>query len=83
MEVAYEALENAGFSLPKIAGSQTACYIGSSMTDYRDSISRDFGNVPKYHVLGTCEEMVSNRSRFSSFFFLLRTQSRIVWLDNF
>lgn len=61
LEVAYEAMENAGLTLPKIAGSQTACYIGSSMTDYRDSISRDFENMPKYHVLGTCEEMLSNR----------------------
>lgn len=61
MEVAYEALENAGLPLHKVAGTQTACFMGSAMTDYRDSVSRDFGNAPKYHVLGTCEEMVSNR----------------------
>ncbi|KAI1263636.1 KR domain-containing protein [Xylariaceae sp. FL1019] len=61
MEVAYEAIENAGLPLQKIAGTQTACYMGTSMSDYRDSIVRDFGNYPKYHLLGTSDEMISNR----------------------
>ncbi|KAG7038038.1 reducing polyketide synthase [Colletotrichum scovillei] len=61
MEVAYEALENAGMPLPRVAGSQTACYIGSSTSDYRDMVTRDFANWPKYYILGNCEEMVSNR----------------------
>lgn len=61
MEVAYEAFENAGMALQKVAGTQTACYIGTSMSDYRDSIVRDFGNYPKYHLLGTSDEMISNR----------------------
>ncbi|KAK4446921.1 reducing polyketide synthase rads1 [Podospora aff. communis PSN243] len=61
MEVAYEAFENAGMTLQKVAGTQTACYIGTSMSDYRDSIVRDFGNYPKYHLLGTSDEMISNR----------------------
>ncbi|KAB2571293.1 Highly reducing polyketide synthase curS1 [Lasiodiplodia theobromae] len=61
MEVVYEALENAGKPLHRVAGSQTACYIGSSMSDYRDAVVRDFGNMPKYHILGTSEEMISNR----------------------
>lgn len=29
-----------------MAGTQTACYIGTSMSDYRDSIVRDFVNYP-------------------------------------
>lgn len=61
LEVVYEALENAGKSLHDVAGTQTACYIGSSMSDYRDAVVRDFGHSPKYHILGTCEEMISNR----------------------
>ncbi|KAF6814034.1 hypothetical protein CSOJ01_04267 [Colletotrichum sojae] len=61
MEVAYEALENAGMPLQKVAGSQTACYIGSSTSDYRDMVTRDFANWPKYYILGNCEEMISNR----------------------
>ncbi|KAL8910258.1 MAG: hypothetical protein Q9171_004422 [Xanthocarpia ochracea] len=61
MEITYEALENAGKTVRKVAGTQTACYIGSSMSDYRDAVVRDFGHSPKYHILGTCEEMISNR----------------------
>ena len=61
MEVTYEALENAAKTVRKVAGTQTACYIGSSMSDYRDAVVRDFGHSPKYHILGTCEEMISNR----------------------
>ncbi|KIW32671.1 uncharacterized protein PV07_04200 [Cladophialophora immunda] len=61
MEVTYEALENAGMPLQKVSGSQTACYMGSSMSDYRDSVSRDFQNYPKYHILGMSDEMIANR----------------------
>lgn len=61
LEVAYEALENAGMTLQKVAGTQTACFMGTSGSDYRDAVSRDFANYPKYHLLGTSEEMLSNR----------------------
>lgn len=61
MEVAYEALENAGISLQKVAGTQTACFMGSSMSDYRDAVARDFAHFPKYHILGISDEMISNR----------------------
>ena len=61
MEVAYEALENAGMPLQRVSGSQTACFMGSSMSDYRDAVVRDFGHYPKYHILGVSDEMISNR----------------------
>lgn len=61
LEVAYEALENAGLPLQKVAGTQTACYIGSATSDYRDMLTRDFNNYPKYYVVGEADEMVSNR----------------------
>lgn len=61
MEVTYEALENANLSLQDISGTQTTCYIGSAVSDYRDSVIRDFMQNPKYHLLGTGEEMISNR----------------------
>jgi zearalenone synthase (highly reducing iterative type I polyketide synthase) len=61
MEVAYEALENAGIPLQKVKGTQTACFMGSSMSDYRDAVARDFGHFPKYHILGVSDEMISNR----------------------
>ncbi|KAF2258097.1 reducing polyketide synthase [Lojkania enalia] len=61
LEVAYEALENAGLPLQKVAGTQTACYMGSAMGDYSSAVERDFAQFPKYHLLGTSEEMISNR----------------------
>jgi acyl transferase domain-containing protein len=61
MEVAYEAIENAGMPLGTVAGTQTACFMGSSMSDYRDAVARDFGNSPKYHILGISDEMIANR----------------------
>lgn len=61
LEVAYEAFENAGKTLKQVAGTTTACFVGSSMSDYRDAVVRDFAHNPKYHVLGTCEEMIANR----------------------
>lgn len=61
MEVTYEAFENAGMSLQRISGSQTACYIGSGPSDYRSAVERDFLHNPKYHLLGTGDEMISNR----------------------
>ncbi|KAM7213201.1 hypothetical protein V8F06_011416 [Rhypophila decipiens] len=61
MEVAYEALENAGITLSNVKGTQTSCFLGVSMSDYRDAISRDFGNFPKYQILGISDEMIANR----------------------
>ncbi|PKX89224.1 type I polyketide synthase [Aspergillus novofumigatus IBT 16806] len=61
MEVTYEAFENAGMSLQRISGTQTACYIGSGPSDYRGAVERDFLHNPKYHLLGTGDEMISNR----------------------
>ena len=61
MEVAYEAVENAGFTLQKISGTQTACFMGASISDYRDHVARDFAHFPKYHLLGLSDEMISNR----------------------
>ncbi|KAH8706040.1 reducing polyketide synthase [Talaromyces proteolyticus] len=75
MEVTYEAFENGGITLQAAAGTKTACYIGTSMSDYRDSIVRDFGNYPKYHLLGTSDEMISNRI---SHFFDLRGPSATI-----
>lgn len=61
MEVTYEALENANLGLQGVWGTHTTCYIGSAVSDYRDSVVRDFMQNPKYHLLGTGEEMISNR----------------------
>lgn len=61
LEIAYAALENAGMTLQMVAGTQTACFMGSSISDYRDSVVGDFQHFSKYHILGVSDEMISNR----------------------
>lgn len=63
LEVAYEALENAGMTLQRVAGSRTACFVGAAanMAKYRDGIVRDFGNQPQHTIMGVSEELMSNR----------------------
>lgn len=61
LEVVYKALENANMPLQQSSGTQTACYIGSSVSDYRGVVERDFLPNPKYHLLGTGNEMIRNR----------------------
>lgn len=61
LEVTFEALESAGLPLHEVAGTQTACYIGSATSDYRDMLTRDFNNYPKYYVLGNADDMISSR----------------------
>ncbi|KAK8112334.1 uncharacterized protein PG998_008791 [Apiospora kogelbergensis] len=75
LEVTYEALENAGLPLPKVAGSRTACVIGTAWSDYRDACVRDFEQWPRLYLMGVSDEMVSNRL---SHFFDLRGPSLTV-----
>ncbi|KAL0931325.1 polyketide synthase [Colletotrichum truncatum] len=75
LEVTYEALENAGLPLPKVAGTRTACVIGTAWSDYRDALVRDFEQWPRLYLMGVSDEMVSNRL---SHFFDLRGPSLTV-----
>lgn len=61
LEVAYEAIENAGLAPRRLSGTRTACFMGSTLSDYRDSVIRDFAHNPKHYLVGMTEEMISNR----------------------
>lgn len=50
LEVTYEALENAGLPLPQVAGTRTACIIGTAWSDYRDAVVRDFEHWPRLYL---------------------------------
>lgn len=62
-EVAYEALESAGLSLPGIAGSRTSVYVGNFTHDYKVALHRDPDGAPKATVTGT--QMTSMAGRLS------------------
>ncbi|KAL6718615.1 hypothetical protein ACLMJK_002849 [Lecanora helva] len=72
LEVGYEAFENAGLPLTKIAGSQTSCFIGTFTSDYRELLLRDPDAAPRYSLSGSGFELISNRL---SWFYDLRGAS--------
>ena len=72
LEVAYEAFENAGLTIEDVAGTNTSCYVGNFVSDYREMIFRDPDSAPTYTVTGTGTSLVSNRV---SWFFDLKGPS--------
>ena len=72
LEVAYEALENAGIALNDIRGSNTGVWIATFTHDYENMQYRDLLSVPKYFMTGTGSAIASNRI---SHFFDLRGPS--------
>lgn len=61
LEVAYEALENAGLSLSDVEGSDTAVYVATFSNDYKSMHLQNMNYIPKYHVIGTGTAIVANR----------------------
>lgn len=75
LEVAYEAFENAGIPIERLANSKTGCFVGSSSSDYRETLFRDPESAPQYTLLGVTSELLSNRL---SWFFDLHGPSMTV-----
>ena len=65
LEVAYEALENAGIILESIKGSDTGVYVAIFNTDYQTMIMKDTLDVPKYQAIGTGPAIASNRISYT------------------
>ena len=61
LEVAYEALENAGLPMSLVAGTRTGVFIGGNVSDYRSHVARDLHNLPMYEVTGNAEALLANR----------------------
>ncbi|KAL3436350.1 hypothetical protein BDV09DRAFT_194014 [Aspergillus tetrazonus] len=75
LEVVYEALEDAGIPLEKVAGSQTSVFCGSFTNDYNSTIAKDLEYYPKYTITGTGNSILSNRI---SYFYNLHGASATV-----
>ncbi|KAI1755490.1 putative polyketide synthase [Xylaria castorea] len=65
LEVAYEALESAGMSVPALRGSDTAVYAGSMGDDYAKMILEDIQDTPTYYATGAARSILSNRVSYS------------------
>ncbi|PMD26969.1 ketoacyl-synt-domain-containing protein [Hyaloscypha hepaticicola] len=72
LEVAYEALENAGIPIQDIAGTQTSVYVGCFTKDFEGVTGRDPFGGAFYAATGYGSSMLSNRV---SWFFDLRGPS--------
>lgn len=61
LEVVYEAVDAAGYSMHALRGSQTAVFVGQMTDDYKDSLYRDMDSVPQYAATGTSRAITANR----------------------
>lgn len=61
LQVAWEALENAGIVPATLSGSQTGVFIGISHSDYDRLIYKDCQSVTAYHGTGIYDCIAANR----------------------
>ncbi|KAL8831917.1 MAG: hypothetical protein Q9191_000596 [Dirinaria sp. TL-2023a] len=67
LEVVYEALENGGVALERIAGTSTGVYVGASQIDYQNLMYKDVEHLPVYQSTGTSANILSNRISYALF----------------
>jgi acyl transferase domain-containing protein len=61
LESVYEAVENSGYPLVKLKGSETGVFVGLMSADYYDVQIRDPETLPQYFATGTARSIMSNR----------------------
>jgi acyl transferase domain-containing protein/acyl carrier protein len=63
LEVAWEAVESAGYAAPSLSGSQTAVFVGVMNHDYEhlQNLQRDFNQISGYSGVGTALSVAAGR----------------------
>lgn len=61
LETTYDALQNAGISLPEVRGSETAVYMATFTQDYDRNSFKDPEHISRYHLTGNGAAILSNR----------------------
>ncbi|CCC12736.1 PKS4 [Sordaria macrospora] len=61
LEVVYEALESAGYSLQDYSGKKVAVFAGVMTADYDTLSQRDDLSVSQYYATGNARSIISNR----------------------
>jgi acyl transferase domain-containing protein len=61
LEMSYEALENAGWSIDHVAGSSTSVYAATFTNDYERNLNKDVLDLPVYYSTGTEKAILANR----------------------
>src|SRR5262249_51199760 len=75
LEVAWEALEDAGLTREQLVGSKTGVFIGMTTGDYQDLQCRNTGEIDEYVVTGGLRSVASGRISYA---FDLRGPSLVV-----
>jgi acyl transferase domain-containing protein len=75
LELAWEALEDAGLPPGRLAGSLTGVYVGTTTSDYEKLLSRDPSRLDRYSGTGSCNSIAASRL---SYFLDLRGPSLVV-----
>ncbi|MGD2116257.1 MAG: polyketide synthase, partial [Acidobacteriota bacterium] len=65
LEVAWEALEDAGVPADSLAGTRTAVYVATLTNDYDQILARDPGRFEIYSGTGTANSVVANRLSYT------------------
>lgn len=61
LEIVYESIEAAGYSISQLKGSSTSVFMGQMSDDYRDLVMRDVDNHPQYAGTGIARSILANR----------------------
>lgn len=61
IEVAYEAIETAGYPLEQLAGTRTGVFMGHFTSDWKDTLYRDADAAPQYSATGPLATSLANR----------------------
>lgn len=65
LEIVYEAIECAGYSLSQLKGSSTSVFVGQMSDDYRDLTLRDVDCHPQYTGTGVARSILANRVSYA------------------
>ncbi len=65
LEIAYEALENAGMPLDSVRGSNTSVFVASFTHDYENMMYKDTTRMAKYGMTGVGQAIISNRLSYT------------------
>lgn len=61
LEVVYESLETAGYSIDALRGSKTSVFVGQMSDDYHATVLRDIDTHPRHTGTGVARSILANR----------------------
>ncbi|MEP5154594.1 beta-ketoacyl synthase N-terminal-like domain-containing protein, partial [Planktotalea sp.] len=65
LELAWEALEDAGLPMEDVAGSRTGVFVGIQWSDFFSQLSRDWSKIDGYAMVGNPSMFAANRISYT------------------